>query len=148
MTSPLLRFVFVYGTLRRGEVRDINRLRPTPRWVGRGSVAGVLYDLGEYPGLLLQSPEAPHGRVHGEVYEVAAELERQLDVIEEVWPQSTGEYVRREVPVRMDREAGSSGPACPPELTCLLYEIAPDRAAGKPVITSGDWVSRVPSRAP
>ncbi len=147
MTRPPTRLVFVYGTLRRGEVRDINRLQPTPRWVGQGSVAGLLYDLGDYPGLLL-TPDASDSRVHGEVYDVAPELERQLDVIEEVWPQSTGEYVRREVPVWMDVEPGNRDLGHPQELICLLYEISPDRITRKPVIAHGDWVRRVSSRAP
>ncbi len=34
--------VFVYGTLRRGEVNDITRLRPAPRFVGDAHVAGLL----------------------------------------------------------------------------------------------------------
>ena len=53
MTSPATRHVFVYGTLRKGEERDINRLRPAPQWVGRAQVAGVMHHLGSYPGLVL-----------------------------------------------------------------------------------------------
>lgn len=140
MPSPSTRHVFVYGTLRKGEERDINRLQPTPRWVGRASVEGVMHHLGSYPGLVLGAP----GTVHGEVYAVSAELERVLDEIEEVWPQQTGEYAKREVAVQLakgDTDSDSGGPNDPvPELLCVLYEIAPDRTEGKPVIASGDWV--------
>jgi gamma-glutamylcyclotransferase (GGCT)/AIG2-like uncharacterized protein YtfP len=140
MPQPSARYVFVYGTLRKGEERDINRLQPAPRWVGRASIAGVMHHLGSYPGLVLGG----EGTVHGEVYAVEAGLERVLDEIEEVWPQQTGEYAKREVAVWLDA-AASSTPAEPGhaarELVCVLYEIAPERTQGKPIIASGDWVA-------
>jgi len=129
MTPPATRYVFVYGTLRKGEERDINRLRPAPQWVGRAQVAGVMHHLGSYPGLVLGGT----GVVRGEVYAVSPELERVLDEIEEVWPQQTGEYTRREVMVQLDTTPAR-------ELLCVLYEISPERTRGKPVIASGDWV--------
>lgn len=122
------RPVFVYGTLRRGEVRDINRLRPSPRWLGTACVPGVLYHLGEYPGVVIGAM----GLVCGEVYTISAELERQLDEIEEVWPRPGAEYCKREMQVRLD--------ATGEEVCCLLYEATPQRIAGMPVIASGDWV--------
>jgi gamma-glutamylcyclotransferase (GGCT)/AIG2-like uncharacterized protein YtfP len=137
MPQPSARYVFVYGTLRKGEERDINRLRPAPRWIGRGSVAGVMHHLGSYPGLVLGG----EGTVHGEVYAVESELERLLDEIEEVWPQQTGEYAKREVSVLLDGPGAPSGVEDGArELMCLLYEIAPERTQGKPIIVSGDWV--------
>lgn len=136
MQLPLERHVFVYGTLRRGEQRDINLLSPVPRWVGWGSLAGVLYDLGSYPGVLLSRP----GLVRGEVYEISPELERQLDEIEEVWPQQSGEYVKREVLIRLDRQPTSSPVRAQEKMNCLVYELAGERCDDKPVIASGDWV--------
>jgi len=132
MTAPATRHVFVYGTLRRGDVRDITHLQPAPQFIGMGSVAGVLYDLGPYPGLLLGGA----ARVVGEVYLISAELERLLDQIEEVWPQQTGEYSRREVAVQMHDAAAAASPVC------LVYEINPGRLAGCPVIGGGDWRRR------
>lgn len=139
-TPSTSRHVFVYGTLRRGDVRDITRLRPAPQFVGMASVAGVLYDLGLYPGVVLGGP----ARVTGEVYVISAELERQLDVIEEVWPQQTGEYRKQAVRVRLGQALASSGAV---ELDCLVYEINPDRAAGQPVITGGDWLDHLSQRS-
>jgi gamma-glutamylcyclotransferase (GGCT)/AIG2-like uncharacterized protein YtfP len=148
MPPSSTRHVFVYGTLRKGEERDINRLQPAPHWVGRASVEGVMHHLGSYPGLVLGAP----GTVHGEVYAVSAELERVLDEIEEVWPQQTGEYAKREVVVRLeqgDTDSGSGKLNAPvPELLCVLYEIAPERTEGKPVITGGDWVLHRTGREP
>jgi gamma-glutamylcyclotransferase (GGCT)/AIG2-like uncharacterized protein YtfP len=135
-TTPAdTRHVFVYGTLRRGDVRDITRLRPAPRFVGMASVAGVLYDLGPYPGVVLGGA----GRVRGEVYAISAELERQLDAIEEVFPQRTGEYSKQEASVVLDESSlSTAGEAA--QLQCRVYEINPTRVVGKKVIPSGDWL--------
>lgn len=123
-----VRHVFVYGTLRRGERNDIARYRPLPQFVGTASVEGWLYDLGAYPGIVL----GKGGRVVGEVYRVTAEVEAELDILEEVKADGSGEYRKREVPVVMAGQA----------LKCLVYEIHPERLAGSLVIPDGDWVKR------
>ncbi|MEO5660768.1 MAG: gamma-glutamylcyclotransferase family protein [Polaromonas sp.] len=133
MSLPPVRHVFVYGTLRQGQLRDINRLQPAPRWVGNGCVSGMLYHLGAYPGLVLGGP----GSVHGEVYEISAELERQLDEIEDVWPQQSGEYCKREIAVRLEGAASQAGRMG--DVACLVYEMALERISGMPVIACGDW---------
>jgi gamma-glutamylcyclotransferase (GGCT)/AIG2-like uncharacterized protein YtfP len=136
--SDVLRYVFVYGTLRLGEQRDINLLLPTPLFIGYGQTPGVLYDLGAYPGVRLGGSQF----VRGEVYQIGLELERQLDAIEEVWPQQTGEYTRQEVRVAFTGASIGSGPGA--AQTCLVYEIADKRISGMPVIASGDWFDRQP----
>ena len=122
------RYVFVYGTLRKGQERDIHRLQPAPVFVGNCQIYGTLYDLGSYPGVRLGGLEW----VQGEVYQITPELERKLDEIEEVWPQQTGEYARCEVLVQCAEQA----------LVCLVYEVAEVRANVSSVIVSGDWVTR------
>ena len=133
-----LRYVFVYGTLRRGEQRDINLLLPTPIFVGYGQTPGVLYDLVAYPGVRLGGSQL----VHGEVYQIGPELERELDEIEEVWPQQTGEYTRQAVRVAFTGASIGSGPGA--GQTCLVYEISDERTSSMPVIASGDWCDRQP----
>ena len=125
------RCVFVYGTLREGQERDITRLKPAPVLIGNGQINGTLYNLGSYPGVRLGGLKW----VQGEVYQITLELERQLDEIEEVWPQQTGEYARCEVLVQC---AGQ-------EVNCLVYEVAWQRTQGRAVISSGDWVNRGPA---
>ena len=127
-TREPIRYVFVYGTLRSGQERDINRLQPTPLFIGNAQVKGTLYNLGSYPGLRLKGEQL----VQGEVYQITPELERQLDEIEEVWPEPNGEYVRREVAVQCAATV----------LTCLVYEVAQAHTKGKLVIASGDWLKR------
>jgi gamma-glutamylcyclotransferase (GGCT)/AIG2-like uncharacterized protein YtfP len=125
---PVYSHVFVYGTLRNGQDRDINRLQPRPIFKGNGRINGILYDLGDYPGARLGGKQW----IQGEVYQITPEMERQLDAIEEVWPQQSGEYVRRVVVVQC---AGAA-------LSCLVYEVATAHTKDKVIIASGDWVER------
>ncbi len=128
MAESELRHVFVYGTLRRGEANDINRLQPAPRWLGPARIRGTLYDLGPYPGALLGG----EGWVEGEVYAITPALEAVLDRIEEVTPEPSGEYQRRQVTLDLDGQ----------RLRCLVYEIDAQRVRGRPRIPSGDWRQR------
>jgi len=90
--------LFVYGTLtdpRRmaavlGAAVDTSRRRP-------GTVHGVLYDLGDYPGLQLD--DAAGAPVPGVVLELDDDALAPLDAYEGV---HQGLYVRRQVPVRLD----------------------------------------------
>lgn len=138
MPAAPVRHVFVYGTLRRGEERDITRLQPAPGWLGRASVGGLMVELGSYPGLVLGAP----GRVRGEVYEISAALEQQLDLIEEVWPTPSGEYVKCDIAVSLEPEGAQAR-----EVVCLVYALAPGQASGKQVIAGGDWVAYRATRA-
>jgi gamma-glutamylcyclotransferase (GGCT)/AIG2-like uncharacterized protein YtfP len=77
--------LFVYGTLRPGhaprEIADVvNTLDP----IGQGTIRGHLYDLGAYPGVVLDRNAA---EVHGEVFAVTdqAALAR-LDTYEGYFP--------------------------------------------------------------
>ena len=141
MNANGIRHVFVYGTLRQGEERNINRLLPAPRRVGAARVQGLMYDLGSYPGAVLGGPRW----IQGEIYEITPELERILDEIEEVWPQQTGEYFKREIEVQLaSRENFHLQPVetTLKNILCLVYEVAPARMAGMarmPLISCGDW---------
>jgi gamma-glutamylcyclotransferase (GGCT)/AIG2-like uncharacterized protein YtfP len=101
------RHVFVYGTLRRGGRNDIARFRPEPFHVADAVVAGTLYDLGAYPGLMLGGK----GRVMGEIYRIEPEVEAALDALEEVAHDDSGEYIKRHVAV----EVGAQ------QVECLVY---------------------------
>ncbi|MDR6859675.1 gamma-glutamylcyclotransferase (GGCT)/AIG2-like uncharacterized protein YtfP [Variovorax guangxiensis] len=124
------RHVFVYGTLRRGGRNDIARFAPAPRFVADARIHGTLYDLGSYPGAVLGGS----GLLVGEIYAITPALETQLDELEEVRPDDSGEYIKREVRVRVGEK----------EIACLVYEIHPDRVAGRTVIASGNWFDRLP----
>jgi gamma-glutamylcyclotransferase (GGCT)/AIG2-like uncharacterized protein YtfP len=140
MPQSTTRFAFVYGTLRRGEERDINLLDPEPQFIGCGSLDGALFDLGTYPGLRLGGA----GQVEGEIYAITPALERKLDEIEAVWPEPNGEYVKREVTIRPhaseSRELGHKVDSSL-ALACLVYEATPQALSGRPAIAGGDWVT-------
>lgn len=56
--------LFVYGHLRRGQVGyERLGLAQHVQWLGEAQVHGRLYDLGDYPGLVLEG----EGRVQGEL---------------------------------------------------------------------------------
>lgn len=126
------RHVFVYGTLRRGGRNDIARFRPEPFFVANAAIAGTLYDLGAYPGVVLGGKRL----VVGEIYRIEPEVEAALDVLEEVAADDAGEYIRRHVTL----EAGAQ------QFECLVYEIHPSRVAGRAVIRSGDWIAHAAAR--
>jgi gamma-glutamylcyclotransferase (GGCT)/AIG2-like uncharacterized protein YtfP len=121
-----VRYVFVYGTLRRGEARDINCLLPAPEFVMQAKVFGRLYDLGTYPGLQLGYGNA----VVGEVYAISPSLESVLDEIEGIGTESRDEYLKSTVDVSLD------GKPC----SCLVYEVNPAGLSDKTLIAHGDWV--------
>ncbi len=132
-----VRHVFVYGTLRSGEERDIMKLSPAPHLVGRATVNGQLYDLGSYPGVVLGG----ESQVKGEVYAISADLERLLDEIEEVWPEPNGEYEKRETIVQLDTKTQGGSGAAGVEMSCLVYEATLLAIRGRVPIASGDWVA-------
>ncbi len=133
LTLPGEQLVFVYGTLRAGGRHDIRRLTPAPRFLGRARVHGCLFDLGAYPGLRLGGAHW----VQGEVYAITPPLEAELDHIEEVWPQCSGEYLKQVARVTLLPEGAS-----PLVVSCLLYELHPARTEGLALIASGDWMAR------
>lgn len=126
--GKIMRHVFVYGTLRRGEVNDINKLVPSPQFMGESSVVGTLYPLGWYPGLVLGSG----GRVVGEVYAVSADLEMRLDEIEGLLPEPSGEYMKQDLTLEVAGQA----------VECFVYEIAPALVSHLVPMAGGDWLQR------
>lgn len=87
---------------------------------------GLLYDLGDYPGVLL----GPGGWVSGEIYAIEPELETVLDQIEGISPDARDEYFKQTVEIKSNGES----------YACLVYEVNAQRLAGKELITHGDWV--------
>jgi pyruvate carboxylase len=57
--------IFVYGTLRKGFPLH-KYLSDKARFIGKGTIRGRLYDLGNYPGVL----PSEAGEVQGELYEL------------------------------------------------------------------------------
>lgn len=87
--------LFTYGTLRSGARGAKTHLAPCER-VGDGIVRGTLYDVGDYPALLLSGDD----EVRGEIWRCPAERLPELDAYEGV-----SEGLFRRVAVRVDGRA-------------------------------------------
>lgn len=103
-TSFMSEYLFAYGTLRPGFAPSrvaplVDRLEP----VGEGILWGFLYDLGEYPGLVLGS-QAGH-RISGSVFRLPEEADflTALDAYEGFEPDcpEASVFVRLETTVEM-----------------------------------------------
>lgn len=95
---------------------------PNSRFVAEAKVSGSLYDLGEYPGLLLNDLNS---QVIGEVYEIDDELLNELDDFE-----ASSNYLRKQVEVSVGNDRRK----------CWTYQPDPDFYSLSKVITSGDWL--------
>ena len=111
--------VFVYGTLRGGDVRSHHL--DGAEYLGTHAVEGYrLFDLGPYPAVV-----PGEGRVVGEVYELATATHLQLLDEVEGLHQAPPLYRREEIEV-----AGG---------TAWIYVYARPLAPGARRIESGDW---------
>lgn len=114
-------FVFVYGTLRRGGAGAMSIRFPNSKFIAEAKVSGSLYDLGAYPGLLLNEADS---LVTGEVYEVDDETLNQLDEFE-----AASHYLRKQVEISLDTQ----------KRICWVYEPDPEFYSLRKLITSGNW---------
>ncbi|MBV8172664.1 MAG: gamma-glutamylcyclotransferase [Candidatus Eremiobacteraeota bacterium] len=122
--------VFVYGLLKRGF--SLHHHMSLGVFIGSATVAGKLYSLGHYPGLVEGT-----GKVHGEVYrfaDVAVALE-VLDEVEGYDPLNPdeSEYLRVVKLAEMDAKSAR------PSVWCYVHN-AP--IAGRTLIQSGTWSQR------
>ena len=114
--------VFVYGTLRRGGERAMSLRFPNSKFIADARVIGSLYDLGAYPGLLLNEANS---LVIGEVYQVDDEILNKLDDIE-----ASSHYWRKQVEISLGTH----------RRICWIYEPNPEFYSLRKLITSGDWI--------
>ena len=74
-------FLFVYGTLRRGQPLHPYLAGSRTRFVGEGVIPGRLFDLGDYPAAIADSRR--FSTIRGEVHELLVP-EEILPVLDEV----------------------------------------------------------------
>ena len=129
------KYLFVYGTLHPDrapeEIADIVRRFEI---VGKGTVPGTLYDLGAYPGAVLN--ESGQRRISGTVFRLpeGGDVLSRLDAYEEFDPGAPERslFIRRPCSVQL-----SDGPRLP----CWIYQY--NRSAeGAAIIESGTFASR------
>jgi gamma-glutamylcyclotransferase (GGCT)/AIG2-like uncharacterized protein YtfP len=117
-----MHLVFVYGTLRRDGARAMSIRFPNSKFVADAKVSGSLYDLGEYPGLILCESNS---LVIGEVYEVDDEVLNELDDFE-----ASSHYWRKQAEVSLGAQ----------RTLCWTYEPNLESYSPRTLITSGDWI--------
>lgn len=120
--------VFVYGTLRRGGAGAMSVRFPGAKFIAEARVSGGLYDLGAYPGLLLDNSGSS---VTGEVYEVDDETLNELDDFE-----ASSHYRRK----RVETSVGAR------RRPCWVYEPDPEFHSPRRLITSGDWIEHAKTK--
>lgn len=95
---------------------------PAAEFIAYAKVNGQLFDLGPYPGLLVDD-SAPS--VVGEVYEVDDATLNELDAFE-----ISSNYWRKQIEISLDGQ----------EMMCWTYEPDPEFYSLDKQITSGDWL--------
>ncbi len=122
---PSKEYIAMYGSLMTGMgAREELNVGDQLVYVGRCEIGGSLFDLGNYPGLLLGS-----GIVHAELYEIGSTaVIPRLDTYEHYDPDEPegSLYIRRLVRLVQ------------PDCDAWLYEYNRD-VSGRPSISSGDW---------
>jgi gamma-glutamylcyclotransferase (GGCT)/AIG2-like uncharacterized protein YtfP len=126
------QYLFAYGTLQPGLApTQIARVAAKLRPVGEGSVRGVLYDLGGYPGAVAD-PSAK-GRIAGTVMELPEDdgVLARLDAYEGFDPQAptTSEYIRERQAVEL--KTGGT-------VECWFYRYN-RKPRETPVVENGEW---------
>jgi len=125
--------LFVCGTLRSGLAPDeVAGLMRSMHRIGVASVPGRLYDLGDYPGAVLDP--TCESKIIGEVFQLpddGAAVEA-LDAYEGIDPQDpdAGMFVRREAEITLEDGA---------KLQCWIY-VYNREVASSTLITSGDYL--------
>jgi gamma-glutamylcyclotransferase (GGCT)/AIG2-like uncharacterized protein YtfP len=114
--------VFIYGSLRSGGPGAMSIRFPKSQFVADAQVSGCLYDLGPYPGLILNESNS---LITGEVYEVDDQTLKELDEFE-----TSSNYLRKQVPISLGAD----------RKICWTYEPNPEFYSLHTLITSGDWI--------
>jgi len=105
--------VFVYGTLKRGELRE-GMWPCAPLSVVEATIRGELYDLGPYPALLPAADDSPGDTISGEVWSFTADdMPEVLRVLDEIecydQPGEPSLYLRAETSYRAaDGQSGTA----------------------------------------
>ncbi len=130
----MTELIFVYGTLRRGFSRHVALQRLGAEYLGRGTIQGDLFDLGDFPGA--RSTGKTSSRIAGEIYRLPNPFQTLsvLDEIEGLRPAAPELSLFRRVMTTVTLENGQ-------ETTAWVYWL--NRSTGpRRRIPSGDYAAR------
>jgi len=113
-------YLFVYGTLKKGCKNHKILINPesAAEFYGEGKIRGSMYDLGDYPAIILDDT----AWIMGEIYRITEREIRILDRFEEV----PGLYQRSIIRVNDLIEA-------------WVYHMQPEQVENRPQIKNGCW---------
>ena len=119
VSSP--KYLFVYGTLRRKRTpREMTPVMQKLEWVGKGSVLGRIYDLGNYPGAVFDQRSSQ--QIQGEIYKLPLDgkVLEKLDAYEEFLPSRPDDslFIRVVIPVQVKKGR---------RLNCWAYRFNPKK---------------------
>ena len=124
-------YLFAYGTLAEKPPAEISAVVGQLKFIGEGYVFGRLYDVGEYPGAVLDG--GTRSRVFGKIFQLSSDRSvlKQLDTYEGFDPTHPGTslFVRK--------RASISRPKQPP-LRAWIYEYNKE-VGSLPLIKSGHY---------
>lgn len=102
--TELNSYLFVYGTLLQKGNKFAAFLNGNSRFYGKGKVSGKLYDIGDYPGLVLQhgGGQFAYGNIYALIYPKATL--KILDDYEGLgdYHMQPNEFIRELTPVESD----------------------------------------------
>ncbi|SEP98395.1 gamma-glutamylcyclotransferase family protein [Neolewinella agarilytica] len=129
-------YLFVYGTLMSNIPSSMSKfLRRRGTLIGKGTVVGTLYDLGQYPGFVAGG----EGKVKGELYRLeearAEQTMEMLDAYESVTGAPEDEYRKIELKVTV----GDGG-----TFTAVTYEFTKS-VVDKKTIPLGNYSAFYPT---
>jgi gamma-glutamylcyclotransferase (GGCT)/AIG2-like uncharacterized protein YtfP len=127
----MTHLLFVYGTLLQPGNGLAQYLISNCTYLNTGCIKGTLYDIGEYPGLVINEES---GRVHGSIYEIDDQTLKQIDNYEGYGPDQDEPnlYIRVMQPVQTTNGVT--------EAWIYLYNLPVD---GLQVIGSGNYMEYI-----
>jgi len=125
MTETGNYIIFVYGTLRKGEMYSSSLDRS--EYIGESELEGfILRDLGEYPMAFLR--DCPDLKIKIEIYKINRLTLHQLDIIEEYREGDENSLYQRDI---VKCKSGLSG--------LIYYGNDESKYLSCKIIQSGDW---------
>jgi gamma-glutamylcyclotransferase (GGCT)/AIG2-like uncharacterized protein YtfP len=122
--------LFAYGTLIPGcEPAQMNAICTRMELIGEGTVRGILYDLGQFPGVV-----EGDGLVRGVVLRVPPDAWPAMDAYEGCPIPGGDDGLFKRIPTRATLDTGE-------KVACWLYVYARD-VRGRRAVESGDWRRR------
>ncbi|MET3980340.1 gamma-glutamylcyclotransferase (GGCT)/AIG2-like uncharacterized protein YtfP [Mucilaginibacter sp. UYP25] len=135
----MTHLLFVYGTLLQPGNPFANYLKQNCKYASMGKIKGVLYDTGEYPGLIIGAEAQSF--VHGSIYKLH-HPERNLKVIDDYEGVGPGQeqpnlYIRKIQSIETQNGAVDAW--------VYLYNLSVN---GLPIIAPGNYTEYIAKKIP